>query len=183
MDARLRILSGPGSGETIPVLHCKLLIGREQDCQLRLEGELVSRHHCVLLLDEYTLRIRDLGSRNGTYVNGSRISKGQTVLMHGDIVSIASNNEMTFEIQLADERTGTQPVIPEARPSDSASALEGTGLFEGETALSGQPGVPPPPPSPTPRIPIPVVPRSLSSPPKDRGRRREAARRSERTNF
>ena len=70
MDARLKVLSGPGSGETIPVLHGKLLIGREQDCHLRLESGLVSRHHCVLLLDEYTLRIRDLGSRNGTYVNG-----------------------------------------------------------------------------------------------------------------
>jgi pSer/pThr/pTyr-binding forkhead associated (FHA) protein len=167
MDARLNVLSGPGSGETIPVLHGKLLIGREQDCHLRLESGLVSRHHCVLMLDEYTLRVRDLGSRNGTYVNGRRINSGQTVLLHGDIVSIASINEMTFEIQLAGEPAGTQPVVPEARPSDSASALEGTGLFEGETALSGEPGVPALPHSPTPWMPIPVVPQVLSSPPQD----------------
>jgi len=167
MDARLKVLSGPCSGETIPVLHGKLLIGREPDCQLRLDSGLVSRHHCVLLLDEYTLRIRDLGSTNGTFVNGSRIGKGQTVLMHGDIVSIASNREMTFEIQLVEEPAGTLPVVPEAQPSDSASALEGTGLFDGETALPGEPSVPPPPPSQIPRIPLPVVPQPLSSPPPD----------------
>jgi pSer/pThr/pTyr-binding forkhead associated (FHA) protein len=142
MDARLKVLSGPGSGETIPVVHGKLLIGREQDCHLMLESGLVSRHHCVLMLDEYTLRVRDLGSKNGTYVNGRRINVGQTVLLPGDVVSIASINEMTFEIQLDEEPTQTQPVVPEARPSDSASALEGTGLFEGETERPAGPCIP-----------------------------------------
>ena len=73
MDAKLRVVKGPFSGRTIRVPQGKLLIGREKDCQLRLDSNSVSRHHCVLLLDEYALRIRDLGSKNGTIVNGTRI--------------------------------------------------------------------------------------------------------------
>jgi len=163
MDARLKVLSGPGSGETIPVLHGKLLIGREQDCQLRLESGLVSRQHCVLMLDEYTLRVRDLGSKNGTYVNGRRISSGQMVLLHGDIVSIASIDQMTFEIRLVGEPTPTQPAAPEARPSDSSAALDGTALLDGDTSQSHGSRVVSPPLVAIPRIPTPAVPQALSS--------------------
>src|SRR6202167_5474596 len=88
MDARLRVLSGPHAGETIAIRRGKLLIGRKEDCQLRPQSEFVSRHHCVLLLDEYTLRIRDLGSKNGTFVNGRRIGSGETILLHDELISI-----------------------------------------------------------------------------------------------
>jgi len=49
---------------------CK--IGRAADCGLRLSPEFpeVSRHHCVLEIDPPHVRVRDCGSRNGTYVNG-----------------------------------------------------------------------------------------------------------------
>src|ERR1700728_5274564 len=97
MDARLRILSGPHAGETIPIRRGKLLIGREEDCHLRPESEFVSRHHCVLLLDDYTLRIRDLGSKNGTFVNGRRVGSSETILLHDDMISIT---EMIGQIDL-----------------------------------------------------------------------------------
>jgi pSer/pThr/pTyr-binding forkhead associated (FHA) protein len=144
MDARFKILSGPHSGETVPVPRGKFLIGREVDCHLRSDSGSVSRHHCVLLLDEYTLRIRDLGSKNGTYVNGRRIGTGELILLHGDIVSVASLNEMTFEIQLGSGPIGMQPAAPEARPSDCPAALEGTGVFDGETAMGDSAGGRPP---------------------------------------
>jgi pSer/pThr/pTyr-binding forkhead associated (FHA) protein len=95
MDARLTILTGRSSGRIMPIPAGKLIIGREQDCQLRSMSEFVSRHHCVLLHDEYSLRIRDLGSTNGTFVNKRRITNGETVLLHGDIVSIG---DLAFEI-------------------------------------------------------------------------------------
>jgi pSer/pThr/pTyr-binding forkhead associated (FHA) protein len=136
MDATLRILNGPRSGETFPVLHGKLLIGREDDCHLKVESELVSRYHCVLMLDEYTLRIRDLGSKNGTFVNGRRINGGQTILLSGDIVSVASTNGMAFEIELVEHLPEVQTTEREV-PADSASALEKTSFFEGETVQTG----------------------------------------------
>src|SRR5580698_2307408 len=98
MDAKLRVVRGPLSGETIRVPVGKLLIGRETDCDLRLDSRSVSLHHCVLLLDEYALRIRDLGSTNGTLVNGHRIGKHESILLHDDTVSI---DNLTFRVDLS----------------------------------------------------------------------------------
>ena len=47
------------------------MIGRGEDCDLRLQNRFVSRHHCELIVDDrdQVLRVRDLGSQNGTFVN------------------------------------------------------------------------------------------------------------------
>lgn len=130
MNARLSVVGGPTSGQTIPIPRGKLLIGRAEDCDVRPESEFVSGYHCVLLLDDYTLRIRDLGSKNGTIVNGRRIGTGVTILSHDDMVSIG---EMNMLIDM-NESTGT--------------ALEGTGLFEGETIEAEISKILPPRPAP-----------------------------------
>jgi predicted component of type VI protein secretion system len=134
MDARLRILSGPHAGETVEIGRGKLLIGREEDCHLRPESEFVSRHHCVLLLDDYTLRIRDLGSKNGTFVNGRRVGTNETILLHDDMISIG---EMIGQIDLS------QPgvPVPSGLPGEETSgqALHGTGYFEGDTVQAESP--------------------------------------------
>ncbi len=156
MDARLRVLSGPHAGEMIEIQRGKLLIGREEDCHLRPESEFVSRHHCVLLLDDYTLRIRDLGSKNGTFVNGRRVGTSETILLHDDMISIG---EMIGQIDLS------QPcVVP---PSDSLSdetlghaALHGTGFFEGDTVQAQAP-VPTSDPPSTQSISTPLMPDAL----------------------
>ena len=148
MDARLRILSGPHAGELIAIQHGKLLIGREEDCQLRPESEFVSRHHCVLLLDEYTLRIRDLGSKNGTFVNGHRIGNSETILRQDDMISIG---EMIGQINLS-------PVSGQIAAAETG-ALHGTGTFEGDTVQADVPAVPDPPSGqalPTPLMPDPL---------------------------
>jgi eukaryotic-like serine/threonine-protein kinase len=54
------------------------VIGRSEDCPVRLpnkgwEFHMVSRHHCLLHIDPPHIRVRDLGSRNGTYINGRLI--------------------------------------------------------------------------------------------------------------
>ncbi len=57
--------------------HC--VIGRAHDCDIRLPiepGQLeASRHHCMLIIEPPSIRIRDLGSLNGTYVNGRKIGQ------------------------------------------------------------------------------------------------------------
>jgi pSer/pThr/pTyr-binding forkhead associated (FHA) protein len=61
----------PGSG------HC--VVGRAADCSVRLAGAfedgMVSRHHCQLDVESPCVRVHDLGSRNGTFVNGKRIMR------------------------------------------------------------------------------------------------------------
>ncbi|HEV3084792.1 MAG TPA: FHA domain-containing protein [Gemmataceae bacterium] len=78
------------------------LIGRAHDCEIRLPDELdyltVSRHHCLLELDPPAVRVRDLGSRNGTFVNGLRIGEksesedfapfASLELHHGDVLQV-----------------------------------------------------------------------------------------------
>jgi predicted component of type VI protein secretion system len=135
MDARLRVLSGPHAGETIEIRRGKLLIGREEDCHLRPESEFVSRHHCVLLLDDYTLRIRDLGSKNGTFVNGRRIATSETILLHDDMISIG---EMIGQIDLSQAGV-VLPTVAPATEAPSQAALHGTGFFDGDTVQADAP--------------------------------------------
>jgi predicted component of type VI protein secretion system len=161
MDARLKIFSDPSPGQIIPIPPGKLIIGREEDCHLRPTSGFVSRHHCVLLLDAYTLRIRDLGSQNGTFVNGRRIGKGEIILLQGDMVSVG---DLNFQIDLTPATSEASPAVPEAQPSASPQALEGTGVFDGDTLQAEGPRVvslPSAPPAPTP-----VVPSTSSSPPR-----------------
>jgi pSer/pThr/pTyr-binding forkhead associated (FHA) protein len=140
MHASLTVLSGPFAGQTLAVSHGKLLIGREVDCHLRLESPLVSRHHCALLLDDYTLRIRDLGSRNGTFVNEHRIGSGETILLEGDMVVVG---DMKCRIDL---NGATLPTDGATLPQ----ALERTSVFEGDTVQGDDPNaaLPSPPPAP-----------------------------------
>jgi len=149
MDARLKILSGPSSGQVIPVPVGKLIIGREEDCHLQSASEFVSRHHCVLLLDEYTLRVRDLGSQNGTFVNDRRIGKGDTILLSGDILSVA---DMAWQVEIGPATTNLLPEVTTSQPAASSPTLEGTGVFEGDTVpAESRPVVSPPGTSPSPK--------------------------------
>ena len=92
IDAKLRVVGGPFSGQIVQLPRGKLLIGRADDCDVRPKSEFVSGYHCVFLLDEFTLRIRDLGSKNGTIVNGHRIGTSATILLHDDLIAIGDMN-------------------------------------------------------------------------------------------
>ncbi len=96
LAADLRVMSGSHSGDVISLLRKKFLIGREQDCHLRPNSEMVSRHHCAFSVDDFSVRIRDLGSTNGTLVNGQRI-RSEVVLEDGDRIVIG-NLDFVIEI-------------------------------------------------------------------------------------
>jgi len=92
----LQVLSGPCSGQRIRLDFHRFVVGAERDCNFRPVGPLLSRHHCVFKKDEYSLRVRDLGSTNGTFVNGRRIFS-EAILKPGDAVRIA---DVTFHVVL-----------------------------------------------------------------------------------
>src|SRR5690606_17222944 len=102
LNAELRVVSGKQAGSVIPLVAGRFLIGREEDCHLRPGNDLVSRHHCVFKTDEYTVRVRDLGSTNGTFVNGERL-RGEVMLNTGDNVRVGT---LEFEVVIGEEATG-----------------------------------------------------------------------------
>jgi pSer/pThr/pTyr-binding forkhead associated (FHA) protein len=56
----------------------RCIVGRAEDCDIQITGRYqadVSRHHCCLEVDPPTIRVRDLGSLNGTYVNGQLVGR------------------------------------------------------------------------------------------------------------
>jgi pSer/pThr/pTyr-binding forkhead associated (FHA) protein len=116
-QVELKVLEGRQQGKTIPLNVRQFLIGREQDCHLRPNSDLVSRHHCVFTVDDFTVRLRDLGSTNGTFVNGERI-QGQVVLKPGDHVAVG---KLSFEVVVRKEAPVAAPVS--ARAGDSTSQL------------------------------------------------------------
>lgn len=77
---KLTVTEGPlQRSEFVFDRPAQCVIGRAHDCLIRLpveQGQLeVSRHHCLLMIDPPLAMIRDLGSLNGTYVNGEKIGQ------------------------------------------------------------------------------------------------------------
>lgn len=71
------------------------VLGRRQDCDFCIPLNLVSRRHCQLDTRHDTLKIRDLGSTNGTLVNGQKVKEAE--LSAGDLLQIGP---LTFGIQI-----------------------------------------------------------------------------------
>jgi pSer/pThr/pTyr-binding forkhead associated (FHA) protein len=92
----LQVVSGSCAGQRIRLDFHRFVVGAERDCNLRPVSPSVSRHHCVFKKDEYSLRVRDLGSTDGTFVNGRRIFS-EAILKPGDQVRIA---DVTFHVSL-----------------------------------------------------------------------------------
>ncbi|MHC4831770.1 MAG: FHA domain-containing protein, partial [Planctomycetota bacterium] len=67
-----------------------LVIGRADEADLQLEDKLVSRQHCEIEVRSGSLIVRDLGSRNGTVLNGRRFA-GERVAHPGDQVKVGSH--------------------------------------------------------------------------------------------
>jgi predicted component of type VI protein secretion system len=87
MVAKLIVASGKSAGRSITLKHGKILIGRAEECDIRPLGEEVSRRHCAVVEEAGAVTVEDLKSRNGTYVNGTKISAKVTVA-DGDIVRV-----------------------------------------------------------------------------------------------
>lgn len=72
----MRIQLFPSSGNRPIELQRELtLVGRSDECDLKLDHKSVSKLHCVLFCDGTQVIVRDLGSTNGTRVNGQRVRR------------------------------------------------------------------------------------------------------------
>lgn len=64
----------------------RVVIGRGEDCDVKLVSDRVSRHHCEIVYRDGCCELHDLGSTNGTYLGGRRVSRA--VLQNGDVINV-----------------------------------------------------------------------------------------------
>jgi len=105
MRAQLVPLEG---GLAINIVKDLTIVGRKEDCDLRLEHKSVSKMHSIIVKTDGLLLLRDLGSTNGTRVNGTRVRRA--ALLPNDQLSIANYK---FRVYLG-------PDLPEPPPVAAA---------------------------------------------------------------
>ena len=87
--AELIIHAGKLQGKRLVLPERELVVGRDEDCQLRLTSSLVSRKHCILDVRPDGIWVRDLASQNGTYVNDVAVTQ-PLLLRTGDILRVGA---------------------------------------------------------------------------------------------
>ena len=115
MDVNLVLLKKNGSHKIFSLPRSVTVIGRRHSCDLCIPLNSVSRKHCQLNREGEVLKIRDLESTNGTYLNGERIN--EAVVKAGDSIKIGP---LTFVVQI----DGQPQKVAEPDLAGGSSGLE-----------------------------------------------------------
>ena len=134
-EARPRIvgISGPFKGTIFPLPASEVSIGRESSNQLWVFDPSLSRRHCALAPDSGQFRIRDLGSHNGTLVNG--VAVADQVLQHQDQICVG-DSVLVFLLQEDEINLHRNPVVL----TDTADLGSAGKLLPDKDAFYLQPG-------------------------------------------
>ncbi|HIQ01078.1 MAG TPA: FHA domain-containing protein, partial [Anaerolineales bacterium] len=122
---RLVMTQGPQPGQTFNLDKELISIGRDPGNDIVINHPQVSRQHARLVLQGGLMALEDLGSTNGTFVNGMRLMAPHT-LANGDQISLGDAVTFTFYGQVAGaEKTvvahpGTVPSMPPFPPPEPA---------------------------------------------------------------
>ena len=91
-DWMLRCESGPLAGKLFPLPE-RSVIGRALNCEISIPEGGLSREHAEMIVESNQLVVRDLGSSNGTFINGERVTEGRPA--HGDTLTF---DNMSFRV-------------------------------------------------------------------------------------
>jgi predicted component of type VI protein secretion system len=97
--ATLTLTRGPDAGRRFDVGAAPVTIGRQDQCEVQVPGTWVSRRHARLAWTGTGYIVEDLGSTNGTFVNGERVS-GAHALQSGDRLQLGEQVEFAFEARM-----------------------------------------------------------------------------------
>jgi pSer/pThr/pTyr-binding forkhead associated (FHA) protein len=100
MKVALVVAVGANRGRSLTLRDTTFTIGRDSGCQLRADSESISRRHCEILVTEAGVLLRDLGSMNGTLVNGGAVRGEIVPLEDGDRLEIGP---LKFVVKITEE--------------------------------------------------------------------------------
>jgi pSer/pThr/pTyr-binding forkhead associated (FHA) protein len=103
MNVNLVVVHGKPPGKALEFPCGEFVFGRGSECHVRPNSSWVSRQHCILRVTEKTVQLCDLGSTNGTLINGKRLI-GERDLAHGDKIQIGP---LVFEVRLSTGQSET----------------------------------------------------------------------------
>jgi len=87
MSVQLVVAAGSRTGQVIPIPGNRFVVGRADDCNLKPRSELISRYHCEIFLEGGEVFVRDMGSKNGVFLNDHQITETNQV-KNGDKLTI-----------------------------------------------------------------------------------------------
>lgn len=111
---KLVVLSSGMAGRTHELNVEKTTIGRLEDNTLPIAEPSVSSHHCEIIVQGSDVKVKDLNSTNGTFVNGEKVS--EATLKHGQVLRLGQ-----VELRLESDAPGSAP-LPPATPSPASAA-------------------------------------------------------------
>ena len=115
MQLKLIVVGGARSGDEVHVSVPKFIIGRDRDCHLRCNSDVVSRHHCALIVEENYIAVIDFSSKNGIYVDGVRVLREQE-LHTGNLLSVGP---LQFLVQVSGVSLGDRPLRGQAQENST----------------------------------------------------------------
>lgn len=133
MEASLVMFKADGSRRDFPLREGSLVVGRKNSCELRIPLSSVSRQHCEITLDGDAVKLRDLGSSNGTYHNSIRVQEAE--LTAGDEVVVGP---VVFTLVVDGVPQDIQPVRT-ILGGGGASSAGGSSQDSGATLPAEQP--------------------------------------------
>lgn len=92
----LVVQAGPGAGTRYPLTQGAIVLGRNPSCQVVINFPNVSGHHAQLNWDGHQFVVQDLGSTNGTFVNGYRLTE-PVQFRPGDVLSLGGSVELVLQ--------------------------------------------------------------------------------------
>ncbi|MCP4426950.1 MAG: FHA domain-containing protein [Chloroflexi bacterium] len=151
----LIIRKGPQPGQIYPLLAPDITIGRDPMSDIVLNDPEVSRYHAQLTQTDAGYQIQDMGSTNGTFVAGQRLSSETVTLVPGQEVAFGSGITLTYEQTGGDDDPAMATFVePSREPVDSVPETAVPEMNDPPPLDSYAPDPPPPSYAPDPATPL-----------------------------
>ena len=133
MIVKLVVHGGKNEGAVIVVNKPQFVIGRLPECNLRIESKALSRRHAQIDVSDGLVTVKDLGSTNGTFVDGKRITE-PVELKNGQMLKIGP---LETTVQISAEMHGAKnPKVASVKEAVNRVATHNAAVDDGEIDLS-----------------------------------------------